>query len=222
MSVLDPSVRTEHCPCSTKACAPTVVRARPRRAHRRMSVLDQGVRTDRGPLQELDQGVRTDRDPLQELDRGVRPTKVCAPKNVRARPRRAHRPRSPSGARPRRAHRPRSELDRGVRPAKVCAPNKSVLDQGVRTEQCPSSTKACAPNNVRARPRRAHRTMSVLDQGVRTEQVPARSRRAHRPRSELDQGVRIDPGPSSRSDQGVRPTKVCAPNKVIARPRRAH
>ena len=42
-------MRTDLGPSSTKACASTKVRARPRRAHRPRSELDQGVRTDPGP-----------------------------------------------------------------------------------------------------------------------------------------------------------------------------
>jgi len=109
---------------------------------------------------------------------------------------------------------------------------RSELDQGVRTDQAPSSTKVCAPTKLRARP------SSEFDQGVRTDQGPSSTvrtdqgpsstkfrvrprcthrprselNRAHRPRSELDQGpsrtVRTIQGPSSTKFR-VRPR--CAP-----------
>jgi len=152
----------------------TKFQVRPRCAHRPMSELDRAHQ----PSSELDRAHR----PSSELDRAHRPsseldqvpslTKVCAPTKVRAR---------------------------------LCAPTKlrarptSEFDQGVRTDQGPSST------NFRVRPRCAHRPRSPSG---------ARPRCAHRPRSPSGARPRCAHRPSSELDQVPSSTKVCAPTKV--------
>jgi len=180
-------VGTDQGPSSTKVCAPTKLRARPRFAHRPSSELDQvpsstkvcaptkvraqpcaPTKVRARPSSEFDQGVHTDQGPSSTVrtDQGPSSTKVragpCAPSKVRARP--------------------SSEFDQGVHPdqgpsstkvrAGPCAPTKvrtrprSEFDQGVHPDQGPSSTKVragpCAPSQVRARPRSPTKVRGAL------------------------------------------------------------